>query len=75
MTDLLAAHAEIRRYIDSIRNKAKREYAEAYYLHVIRNGQDPGAFEAKLAAISPADLSYMGAQSVRLKVAEIIRSS
>lgn len=70
---LLERHQAARVYIDSIRNKAKREYGEAYYLHVIRNGHAPDTLEAKLASISPVELPYMTAQAVRLRLGQIMR--
>jgi hypothetical protein len=64
MNDLLTAHNEIRRYIDRIRNKSKRDYAERYYQQVIRNGlPDPDR----------GGVSYMGAQAVRLHIAAIMK--
>ena len=63
MPDLLAAHTEIRRYIDRIRNTKKRSYAERYYQQTIRNG---------LPAPDRGKLSYMGAQSVHMEISRIM---
>jgi hypothetical protein len=76
MTDdiLLARHERAREYIDKIRNKAKREYAEAYYRGVIRNDSiGPDELEARFMAISPHPLSHMGAQAVRMQLARIMK--
>jgi len=55
------------KYIERIRNKAKREYAHAYYQYLrepehlrARNGPDYG------------ELSYMAAQDVRMNLCEIM---
>jgi hypothetical protein len=72
MPDLLAAHTEIRRYIDRIRSAKKRAYAERYYQQVIRNGL-PDPYRVGDPAFG--GLSYMGAQSVRLEIAQIIKAA
>ena len=65
--DLLVAHTATQKYIDRIHSKPKREYAARYYQMVIRNGLD--------APEPPAELTYMGAQAVRLKIAELMKGT
>jgi hypothetical protein len=65
--DLLVAHTEVQKYIDRIRSKPKREYAARYYRMVIRNGLD--------APQAPAELSFMGAQAVHLKIADLMKGT
>lgn len=64
MATLEEKHLLLRKYIDNIRNKDKRAYAEIYYKQVIRNG---------LPEPSTGSLSYMGAQDVRLRISEIMK--
>jgi len=54
-----AAH----RYVRKIRNDAKREYAERYLRYRLGLAAEPE---------SPANLSVMGAQAVRISLAEIL---
>jgi hypothetical protein len=55
---------KIRRYVLTLRNAEKREYAEKFSAYVLngRNGNPPEY---------PATLSFMGAQAVRLAIDEI----
>jgi hypothetical protein len=58
--------AEGNAYVRRIRNEAKRRYAHAYlgYLIAFPGSESPPA--------DPSDLSYMGAQAVRLALSDII---
>jgi hypothetical protein len=62
--DLLARHKRAIAYVDSLRNPAKRAYAERYMLQVVRNG---------LPEPDRGSLSYMGAQAVALRLGAIMR--
>jgi len=73
VVDLKNRHDKARIYIDSLRNKHKRAYAELYYKNIIRDGHDPDRFAFKLNQISPIDLGYMGAQAVRMRLQSIMR--
>lgn len=54
-----------RKYVSSIKNAAKRKYAEQYLLYRMGN------FEKE--PDRPAELSYMGAQAVRLELNSLLR--
>lgn len=54
-------------YIGKIRNKSKRQYALAYYNHLVSSGQEP---EYKDFAIS-----YMAAQAVRMNINDMNRDA
>lgn len=62
MTDI---HNDICKYVKSIRSTSKRSYAERYYKQTICNG----------ISVSTGELSFMGAQAVRLRIAAILKGS
>jgi len=53
---------EMQKYINGIRNKAKKDYAKKYYLFLTENRTE-GTIEPKYI-----NLSYMGAQAVRMNL-------
>ena len=54
-----------RNYIDSIRNRHKREYAASFYDYLRNGGEEPSR---------PEGLSYMAAQAVRLELTRRFRA-
>jgi hypothetical protein len=58
--------ADANAYVRRIRNQAKRRYAHAYlgYLIAFPGSESPPA--------DPPDLSYMGAQAVRIALSNLI---
>lgn len=60
------APLEVRHYVSSLRSPRKRAYAQRYYIEVICNG---------LAAPDRGELSFMAAQAVQMRLAEIVKGS
>lgn len=58
-------------YVRRLRNTRKREYARAYLLWAVRT--ELGTFGDEPEPAAPAGLSYMGAQSVRIALGNILR--
>jgi len=65
--------ADVRVYVVSIRNRAKQDYAAAYAMHLLHGDLAPDT-DDRLRDGSPAypGLSYMAAQAVRMRLAELI---
>ena len=55
---------ETARYVKSIRNPLKREYAKAWLRFLTCGGEEP---------LDPQGLSYMAAQAVRLNLRELVK--
>jgi hypothetical protein len=67
MIDMAERHAIAQRYVDKIRNPAKRRHA-VLYLRWLRNGR------AGLPPVRDArELSYMGAQAVEMHLAKMAK--
>jgi len=68
--------ADVRVYVVSIRNRAKQGYAAAYAMHLLHGDRAPDT-DDRLRDGSPAypGLSYMAAQAVRMRLAELIPES